>query len=93
MDLENTSCYHPHHYAASREARKGDQLINRFRNPGKGTQGTRQAARAQRLLQRTNYDIEMMRRSDIVLELYSRYMDGRKPGASYTLLDYFPDDF
>ncbi|NMA95695.1 MAG: excinuclease ABC subunit UvrB [Clostridiales bacterium] len=51
---------------------------------------------AQRLLQRTNYDIEMMREIGYCtgIENYSRYMDGRKPGEPpYTLLDYFPDDF
>ena len=51
---------------------------------------------AQRLLQRTNYDIEMMREIGYCtgIENYSRYMDGREPGEPpYTLLDYFPDDF
>lgn len=51
---------------------------------------------AQRLLQRTNYDIEMMREIGYCtgIENYSRYMDGRQPGEPpYTLLDYFPKDF
>ena len=51
---------------------------------------------AQRLLQRTQYDIEMLREIGFCtgIENYSRYFDGRKPGdAPYTLLDYFPDDF
>lgn len=51
---------------------------------------------AQRLMQRTNYDIEMMREIGYCtgIENYSRYLDGRKPGeAPYTLIDYFPDDF
>ncbi|MGY3766651.1 excinuclease ABC subunit UvrB [Vagococcus vulneris] len=51
---------------------------------------------AQRLEQRTNYDIEMMREMGYCsgIENYSRHMDGRKPGeAPYTLLDFFPDDF
>jgi len=51
---------------------------------------------AQRLKQRTEYDIEMMREMGYTsgIENYSRHMDGRKPGEPpYTLLDFFPDDF
>lgn len=51
---------------------------------------------AQRLDERTSYDIEMMREIGYCngIENYSRYFDGRKPGqAPFTLLDYFDDDF
>jgi excinuclease ABC subunit B len=51
---------------------------------------------AQRLKQRTTYDIEMLREMGYTngIENYSRFMDGRKPGEPpYTLLDFFPDDF
>ena len=51
---------------------------------------------AQRIAQRTNYDIEMIREIGYCqgIENYSRYFDGRKPGdAPYSLLDYFPKDF
>ncbi len=51
---------------------------------------------AQRLEQRTHYDIEMMREIGYCsgIENYSRYFDGRRPGeAPFTLLDYFPKDF
>ena len=51
---------------------------------------------AQRIAQRTRYDIEMMREIGYCqrLENYSRYFAGRKPGdAPYTLLDYFTGDF
>ena len=51
---------------------------------------------AQRIAQRTRYDIEMMREIGYCqgIENYSRYFDGRKPGdAPYTLLDYFTGDF
>ncbi|MDN6194018.1 MAG: UvrB/UvrC motif-containing protein, partial [Alkalibacterium sp.] len=50
---------------------------------------------AQRLEQRTNYDIEMMMEMGYCsgIENYSRHLDGRKPGeAPYTLLDFFPED-
>lgn len=51
---------------------------------------------AQRLKQRTSYDLEMMREMGYCngIENYSRYFDGREIGdAPYTLMDYFPDDF
>lgn len=51
---------------------------------------------AQRIQQRTLYDMEMLRETGFCkgIENYSRVMSGREPGsAPYTLLDYFPDDF
>ena len=51
---------------------------------------------AQRLRQRTNFDIEMIREMGYCsgIENYSRILDGRAPGTPpQTLLDYFPDDF
>ncbi len=51
---------------------------------------------AQRLEQRTNYDIEMMKEIGFCsgIENYSRHLEGRSAGEPpHTLLDYFPDDF
>ncbi|WP_022793858.1 excinuclease ABC subunit UvrB [Marinococcus halotolerans] len=51
---------------------------------------------AQRLEQRTNYDLEMMQEMGFCsgIENYSRHLTFRNPGdAPYTLIDYFPDDF
>ncbi len=51
---------------------------------------------AQRLKQRTNYDLEMIREVGFCagMENYSRHFDGRKPGEPpFTLIDYFPKDF
>lgn len=51
---------------------------------------------AQRLEQRTNYDLEMLLEMGYCsgIENYSRHMDGRKPGQPpYTLIDFFPEDF
>ena len=51
---------------------------------------------AQRIRQRTEYDIEMLREIGVCkgIENYSRVLSGRKPGSvPTTLLDYFPDDF
>ncbi|QTJ32543.1 excinuclease ABC subunit UvrB [Dolosigranulum pigrum] len=50
---------------------------------------------AQRLEQRTEYDLEMLHEMGYCsgIENYSRHLDGRQPGeAPYTLLDFFPDD-
>ena len=70
------------------EAELQDQL-KKFRDEGK-------LLEAQRLEQRTNYDIEMLREMGYCngVENYSRHMDGRSEGEPpYTLLDFFPDDF
>jgi excinuclease ABC subunit B len=51
---------------------------------------------AQRLKQRTNYDLEMIREVGFCggMENYSRHFDGRNPGESpFTLMDYFPKDY
>ncbi len=51
---------------------------------------------AQRIRERTNYDLEMMQEMGYCsgIENYSRYFDGREPGMPpYTLLDYFPHGF
>ena len=51
---------------------------------------------AQRIAERTNFDIEMMQETGFCsgIENYSRHLAGLAPGqAPYTLIDYFPDDF
>lgn len=51
---------------------------------------------AQRISERTNFDIEMMRETGFCsgIENYSRHLSGQEPGASpHTLMDYFPEDF
>ena len=65
------------------------QRANQFRNEGK-------LLEAQRLEQRTKYDLEMLEETGFVkgIENYSRYLTNREPGEQpATLLDYFPDDF
>ncbi|SFE93322.1 excinuclease ABC subunit UvrB [Alteribacillus iranensis] len=66
-----------------------EEQLARFREKGRELE-------AQRLEQRTNYDLEMMKEMGFCsgIENYSRHLTFRKPGDSpYTLLDYFPDDF
>lgn len=58
--------------------------------------GDNRLLEAQRLEQRTNYDLEMMREMGFCsgIENYSRHLTLREPGSTpYTLLDFFPDDF
>ncbi len=98
MELAHIAIYPATHYATPREAIDRairsieddlDARVKEFKEEGS-------LLEAQRLSQRTNYDIEMLRELGYCtgIENYSRYFDGRKPGdAPYTLLDYFPDDY
>lgn len=66
-----------------------DERLKRFKSEGK-------LLEAQRLAQRTRFDIEMMEETGFVkgIENYSRYLTNREAGEQpATLLDYFPDDF
>lgn len=66
-----------------------EQRVEEFKSEGK-------LLEAQRIQQRTLYDIEMLRETGFCkgIENYSRVMSGRDAGsAPFTLLDYFPDDF
>lgn len=66
-----------------------EQRVEEFESQGK-------LLEAQRIRQRTLYDVEMLRETGFCkgIENYSRVMSGREPGsAPFTLLDYFPDDF
>ena len=63
--------------------------VNQFEAEGK-------LIEAQRIRQRTEYDVEMLREMGYTngIENYSRHMDGRKEGEPpFTLLDFFPEDF
>ena len=66
-----------------------EEQVKRFRSEDK-------LLEAQRISERTNYDVEMLRETGFCsgIENYSRHMDGRAPGTPpQTLLDYFPDEF
>jgi len=80
----------PDKMAAALEAieKELEERLASFRRQGK-------LLEAQRLEQRTRYDLEMLREVGYCtgIENYSRYFDGRAPGEPpYTLLDYFPED-
>ena len=69
--------------------RELEERLEYFRSQGK-------LLEAQRIEQRTRYDIEMLREIGFCsgIENYTRILSGQKPGsAPFTLIDYFPDDF
>ena len=96
--LDHIAIYPASHYVASREKleramaeirRECDQQVEFFRSQDK-------LIEAQRIAQRTNYDLEMLTEIGFCtgIENYSRVIQGRQPGTPpTTLLDYFPDDF
>ncbi|MDD6022049.1 MAG: excinuclease ABC subunit UvrB [Oscillospiraceae bacterium] len=96
--LSHVAIYPASHYVVSPEKmeralkeikEEADARYNEFVSQGK-------LLEAERIKQRTAYDIEMLRETGFCkgIENYSRIMSGRKPGeAPFTLLDYFPDDF
>ena len=96
--LTHEMIYPASHYATSRD--KLEKSLEQIERDLEGQLRTfRDGDRlleAQRLEQRTHYDIEMMREIGYCsgIENYSRYFDGRQAGEPpFTLLDYFPDDF
>ncbi len=96
--LRHAAIYPASHYIISQDKmldaveeirRELSERIEYFHSKGK-------LLEAQRIEQRTNYDIDMLLETGFCsgIENYSRIMSGRKPGSSpYTLLSYFPDDF
>lgn len=97
-DLQRVSIFPATHFLTSEEILKVaipeieadmKKQVEKFTKEGK-------LLEAERIQQRTTYDIEMLREVGYVngIENYSRYMDRRKPGEPpYTLLDFFPKDF
>ena len=86
------------HYATSREKmQKAVKTIEiELEERIKELKEQNKLVEAQRIEQRTNFDIEMMLETGFCqgIENYSRHISGRAPGsAPYTLMDYFPKDF
>ena len=96
--LNYTAIFPANHYVVSSEKREAalkqiyDEMVERveyFKSIDKPLE-------AQRIEERTKYDIEMLREIGFCsgIENYSRILSGREPGSTpYTLLDYFPDDY
>ena len=97
-ELKHAAIFPASHYAVgSQKLMSAIEEIERdLKTEVKAFQDDGKLLEAQRLQQRTEYDIEMMREVGYCsgVENYSRYFDGRKPGEpSFTLLDYFPKNF
>ena len=97
-EREHVAIFPASHFAASQETLDKaikeieDELEDRLRE----LTSQDKLLEAQRLRQRTNYDIEMIKEMGYCsgIENYSRVLDGRAPGTPpKTLLDYFPDDY
>ena len=97
-DRDHVAIFPASHFATSHEtlekaiSRIEDELEERLRE----LNAQDKLLEAQRLRQRTNFDIEMMREMGYCsgIENYSRILDSRDPGTPpKTLLDYFPDDY
>ena len=97
-DRDHVAIFPASHFATSQEtlekaiSRIEDELEERLRE----LNAQDKLLEAQRLRQRTNFDIEMMREMGYCsgIENYSRILDSRDPGTPpKTLLDYFPDDY
>ena len=96
--LSHVAIFPASHYAVSDEKIEASlkRIETDMRNEVDALKQQDKLLEAQRLLQRTSYDLEMIREIGYCsgVENYSRYFDGRKPGEPpFTLLDYFPKDF
>ena len=96
--LQHAMVFPNSHYASSRDT--VDAALNQIESDLASRvsllRDENRLLEAQRLEQRTNYDLEMLREIGYCngIENYSRYFDGRSPGdPPFTLLDYFPKDF
>ena len=97
-ELNHAAIFPASHYAVGSEKLKDalDRIRADMEREVQDLKDEGKLLEAQRLLQRTNYDLEMMAEIGYCsgVENYSRYFDGRAPGQPpFTLLDYFPDDF
>jgi len=93
-----TTIFPSSHYVTPR-AKLDDAIVNikrEFEERVEFFESRDMLLEAQRLSQRTKYDIEMLEETGFVkgIENYSRYLTNREPGEQpATLMDYFPDDF
>lgn len=97
-ELSHVAIYPASHYVSTPEkmARACNEIIDEMEACVKVFEEDGKLLEAQRLRQRTQYDVEMMEELGYCtgIENYSRIISGRKPGsAPFTLMDYFPEDF
>ena len=97
-NLSHVAIYPASHYVVEHEKmeRALEEIYNEMTVTAENFKKEGKLLEAQRIMQRTQYDIEMLRETGFCkgIENYSRVMSGREPGsAPFTLLDYFPDDY
>ena len=97
-ELNHIAIFPASHYVVSKESmeRAIREIETELDNQIKYFKGEGKLLEAQRISDRTNFDIEMMRETGFCsgIENYSRHLTGLKPGqAPHTLIDYFPEDF
>lgn len=95
---KHISIFPTSHYVTSQEKidRAIEEIQKELRERIKYFKDNNKFIEAQRIEQRTNYDLEMLEEVGFCqgIENYSRVLSGREPGSrAYTLIDYFPDDF
>ena len=97
-EVQHVAIYPASHYVTTREKmeRAVAELEQELEERVKWFEDNGKLVEAQRIAQRTRYDIEMMQEIGFCsgIENYSRVISGRAPGsAPFTLIDYFPKDF
>ena len=97
-ELSHVAIYPASHYVSTPEkmAKACNDIIDEMEACVRQFEEDGKLLEAQRLRQRTQYDVEMMQELGYCtgIENYSRIISGRAPGsAPFTLMDYFPDDF
>ena len=96
--IDHVAIYPASHYVTTKEkmARATEEIEKELAERKKYFEDSGKLIEAQRIDQRTRYDVEMMRELGYCtgIENYSRVISGREPGSPpMTLLDYFPEDF
>ncbi len=96
--LGHIGIYPASHYIVPEEEKEAalQDILDEMEDRVKYFTEHKQLIEAQRIRQRTEYDVEMLREIGICkgVENYSRVLSRREPGSTpFTLLDYFPDDF
>ena len=97
-ELKHVAIFPASHYVVDRENinRAVQDIEVELENRVKEFKRQDKLLEAQRIAERTNFDIEMLKETGFCsgIENYSRHLSGLKPGQPpYTLIDYFPDDF
>ncbi|RGC78476.1 excinuclease ABC subunit UvrB [Faecalimonas umbilicata] len=97
-ELSHVAIFPASHYVVSKESidRATKAIEEELEEQVRYFKSEDKLLEAQRIAERTNFDIEMMRETGFCsgIENYSRHLTGLKPGeAPHTLIDYFPDDF